>query len=354
MKCWLVGALGVCLQNNKPWCSNWPQIKALPPNQSTNKLSISLCEQRSLTFPHRNPQNLKRVTPRLKEKQLQLIPRLLWRPTSTRFRGNTRVSDQGMQTCGHPPHKRLQADTWRRHFYIRAPRKQGERSPLVLLWRITYTGSVGASGPPVTASFLSQILTKKDAVGCASSSVNFRDTCRSPGYFCAPRCLLFRPPPHFPPQTAVCTAEWKITGFVLHRGRRRDEEGGRREGGREGGKGLAPDLYCSYAHARWGIRRLWSSACWLVWSHPLLQEWASRAPTWHLLLRKEIEEDAACWLAAPFTIASNGVITLSGRWRHSIVSVLQNFFWFEHSKKKKCGKITDELYEAERARAGVM
>lgn len=234
MKCWLVGALGVCLQNNKPWCSNWPQIKALPPNQSTNKLSISLCEQRSLTFPHRNPQNLKRVTPRLKEKQLQLIPRLLWRPTSTRFRGNTRVSDQGMQTCGHPPHKRLQADTWRRHFYIRAPGKQGERSPLVLLWRITYTGSVGASGPPVTASFLSQILTKKDAVGCASSSVNFRDTCRSPGYFCAPRCLLFRPPPTFPHKQQSAQLNGRSRGLYYTEvgGGTRKEEGGK-EGGRE-------------------------------------------------------------------------------------------------------------------------
>lgn len=55
----------------------------------------------------------------------------------------------------------------------------------------------------------------------------------------APRGLLS--PPLFPHKIAVCTAEWKITGFVLHRGRRRDVDVGGREGGSaEGGEDWHP------------------------------------------------------------------------------------------------------------------
>ena len=98
-----------------------------------------------------------------------------------------------------------------RHLTLRLVTTGLQHSPIrsELMWRITYTGSVGAGWPPVTVSFtLSQILTEKekkrerkreDAEGCASASGNFRDTCLSPRYFwlafppSATRLIIFQP-----------------------------------------------------------------------------------------------------------------------------------------------------------------
>lgn len=169
-----------------------------------------------------------------------------------------RVSDQGTQTCGQPPRHTPSCGHLTPTFSF--PRPRSTQPPLLLMRRITYTGSVGAREPPVTASFLSQILTKKDPEGCASSSVNFRDTCRSPGYFCVARLLLgvysFPPPPK-KKQSAQLNGRSRGLYYTEVGGGTRTEEGG----SAEGGKGSAPNLYHSGTRARWGIRRVLSSVC---------------------------------------------------------------------------------------------
>lgn len=259
-----------------------------------------------------------------------------------------RVSDQGTQTCGQPPRHTPSSGHLTPTFSF--PRPLSPQPPLLLMRRITYTGSVGARGPPVTASFLSQILTKKDAEGCASSSVNFRDTCRSPGYFCVARLLLgvcyFPPtPPKKKQQSAQLNGRSRGLYYTEVGGGTRTKEGG----SAEGGKGSAPNLYPSCTRARWGIRRVLCSVCWLIWAHHVLQEWASWAPIWHSLIRKEIEgggsELAGC------------SIHKCQPWSNSPRSGIQHFWWYLPKTflicahlKEKCGKIThcaDELQRAE-------
>lgn len=96
----------------------------------------------------------------------------------------------------------------------------------------------------------------------------------------APRGLLS--PPLSPHKIAVCTAEWKITGFVLHRGRRRDED----VGGREGAQREVKDWHPTSIPPAFMLLAGESGGS---LAQPLLQEWASQAPIWHLLLRKEID-----------------------------------------------------------------
>lgn len=152
----------------------------------------------SLTFPHLNPHNVKRVIPRFKGKQLHLIP-----PSAVA--SNIHLISRKHAGFGHTPSSGHLTPTFS------FPRPQPPQPPLLLMRRITYTGSVGARGPPVTASFLSQLLTKKDGEGCASSSVNFRDTCRSPGYSCVARLLLgvcYFPPTHPPNKKNSSLHSW--------------------------------------------------------------------------------------------------------------------------------------------------
>lgn len=227
-----------------------------------------------------------------------------------------RVSDQGTQTCGQPPRHTPSCGHLTPTFSF--PRPRSTQPPLLLMRRITYTGSVGAREPPVTASFLSQILTKKDPEGCAFSSVNFRDTCRSPGYFCVARLLLgvYSPPPPKKKQSAQLNGRSRGLYYTEVGGGTRTEEGG----SAEGGKGSAPNLYHSGTRARWGIRRVLSSVCWLIWAHPVLQEWASQAPIWHSLIRKEIEgggsELAGC------------SIHKCQPWSNSPRSGIQHLWWY--------------------------
>lgn len=171
---------------------------------------------------------MKRVIPRFKGKQLHLIP-----PSAVA--SNIHLISRKHAGFGHTPSSGHLTPTFS------FPRPQPPQPPLLLMRRITYTGSVGARGPPVTASFLSQLLTKKDGEGCASSSVNFRDTCRSPGYSCVARLLLgvcYFPPTHPPNKKKQQSAQLNGRSRGLYYTevgggtRTRTEEGGRERGGR--------------------------------------------------------------------------------------------------------------------------
>lgn len=131
----------------------------------------------------------------------------------------------------------------------------------------------------------------------------------------APRCLFFPPPPK-KKQSAQLNGRSRGLYYTEVGGGTRTEEGG----SAEGGKGSAPNLYHSGTRARWGIRRVLSSVCWLIWAHPVLQEWASQAPIWHSLIRKEIEgggsELAGC------------SIHKCQPWSNSPRSGIQHLWWY--------------------------
>lgn len=186
------GGVGGCLQNNKPWCNK--SVAHYQTSQQTNCIHQPLRTEKPHFSSPQTTESETRHSPIERKTAAAGPPSALAsniNPISRKHAGfGPRYANVRPAAASHPFKRTPDGDI----FTSALPPKQGERSPLLLMWRITYTGSVGARGPPVTASFLSQILTKKDAVGCASPSVNFRDTCRSPGYFCAPRCLLFSPP----------------------------------------------------------------------------------------------------------------------------------------------------------------
>lgn len=121
-----------------------------------------------------------------------------------------RVSDQGTQTrAASQPASRRIARTHARLlkrtpegdvFHIRAPRKRGERFPLIA---DVENHLHGMSGCRRSASYSFFPIPDTVKEGCGGMRGNFRDTCRSPGYFCAPGCLLFPPPPLSPTNSSL-------------------------------------------------------------------------------------------------------------------------------------------------------
>ena len=202
------------------------QCLSTEPVVNKQSASISLSISEASLFPLLAPQNLKRVIHRLKDKQLQLISL----PTSTRFGGNMRLSDQGTQTRSQPPHHTPSSGHLTATFLH--PRSPQTRRASTFITDVE-NHLHGISGRQRTASYSFFLIPDTDKEGCGGMRFFERKLPRHLSVsriVLRPRCLLFSP--YFPPQTAVCTAEWKITGFGLHRGRRRDEE---EEGGRKGG-----------------------------------------------------------------------------------------------------------------------
>lgn len=233
-----MGGWGSSKITNRDAINQWLTTK--PVNKQT--VSISLCEQRSLTFPHLKPQNLKRVIPRLKEKQLQLVPRLLWRPTSTRFRGNMQVSDQGMQTCGQPPHHTPSSGHLTATFlHPRSP--QARRA-------FTFIADVenhlhGISGRQRTASYSFFLIPDTDKEGCGGMRFSER---KLPRHLSVSRILL-RPsvfvifPPTFPHKQQSAQLNGRSRGLYYT-----EVGGGTRaeEGGREGARSEVKDWHPTF------------------------------------------------------------------------------------------------------------
>lgn len=253
---------------------------------------------------------LKRVILRFKGKQLQLILRPPQRPTSSlvwrrRAGFGPRFANARPAAASRAFEQTPDAD-----IFTSASASDSRNEASVDLYSDEESHLHGISGSQRSASYSFVLIPDTDKGGRGVTRFFERKLPRHLsvsgtllGCPLAPRGLLS--PPLFPHKIAVCTAEWKITGFVLHRGRRRDVDVGGREGARREVKtGTLPPF-------------LLHSCCWLgnleTPAQPLLQEWASQAPIWHLLLWKETEEETACWLAAPFTNASDGVLLLPGR-----------------------------------------
>lgn len=171
-------------------------------------------EHRSRTSPHLKSAPSGHSPLIEKGKQLHLISRLLSRPTSTRFSRKHAGFRSPPPTHTHPSFllsflsgpryakraasrrvaRRLRAETPDADmFYINRPppllsSPPSKRASVHLYCYNVENHLHGISGRQRTASYSFCLIPDTDKRGmrrggCACSSVNFRDTCRSPGYF---------------------------------------------------------------------------------------------------------------------------------------------------------------------------
>lgn len=146
------GGLGVVSKTTNTDAVTAPAAHPNQNSQQINKHQPVATEKPHLSSPI-NPQNVKRVMPRMKENQLQLIPP----PSTSRphltsalasdinpvSRKHAGFGPRNANARSQPPHRTHACSSGhlKATFFTSAlPANEASVSPLLLMWRITYTG----------------------------------------------------------------------------------------------------------------------------------------------------------------------------------------------------------------------